>query len=133
MQSRTLFQKLGILASVLMMAIATIFIPASPAAAENYQVKMGADSGQLKFVPSELTVSPGDKVDFVLNKLAPHNVVFDKTPGGISADALSAKNLMFAPGETATVSFPADAPTGTYSYYCTPHRGAGMVGKITVQ
>ncbi|NJR65870.1 MAG: plastocyanin, partial [Leptolyngbyaceae cyanobacterium CRU_2_3] len=25
-----------------------------------------------------------------------------------------------------------DTP-GTYSYYCAPHRGAGMVGKITVQ
>ncbi|MYG38388.1 MAG: plastocyanin, partial [Synechococcus sp. SB0676_bin_10] len=22
---------------------------------------------------------------------------------------------------------------GTYSYYCEPHRGAGMVGTITVQ
>ncbi|MGF1534919.1 MAG: plastocyanin [Elainellaceae cyanobacterium] len=119
--------------SVLLVAIATILVPASPAAAETYEVKMGADSGQLRFVPNDLTISPGDTVNFVMNKLAPHNVVFDKTPGGISADSLSAKNLMFAPGETATVSFPGDAPTGEYSFYCTPHRGAGMNGKITVQ
>ncbi len=133
MQFAKLFQKLGLLVSVLLVAIATVLVPASPAAAETFEVKMGADSGQLKFVPSELAVSPGDTVNFVMNKLAPHNVIFDKTPSGINADSLSAKNLMFAPGESATVDFPADAPTGTYSYYCTPHRGAGMAGQITVQ
>lgn len=133
MQSKTLFQKLGILASVLLMAIAVVLVPASPAAAETYEVKMGADSGQLAFVPSSLTVSPGDSVKFVMNKLAPHNVVFDKTPAGVDAASLSMKNLMFAPGESNTVQIPADAPAGTYSYYCTPHRGAGMVGKLVVE
>ncbi|NER82259.1 MAG: plastocyanin, partial [Leptolyngbya sp. SIO1D8] len=24
-------------------------------------------------------------------------------------------------------------PTGEYSYFCAPHRGAGMVGKITLE
>lgn len=133
MQSKTLFQKLGILVSGLLLAIATVLVPASPAAAETFDVKMGADSGQLVFVPKDLTVSPGDTVNFVLNKLAPHNVVFDKTPSGVDAESLSQKSLMFAPGETATVNIPADAPSGTYSYYCTPHRGAGMVGNIIVQ
>ncbi|MGB3615130.1 MAG: plastocyanin [Elainellaceae cyanobacterium] len=133
MQSKTLFQKLGILVSVLLVAIATVLVPASPAAAETYEIKMGADNGQLAFVPNELTVSPGDTVNFVLNKLAPHNVVFDKTPAGVDSASLSAKNLLFAPGESATVSIPADAPSGTYSFYCTPHRGAGMVGKLNVQ
>ncbi|WP_299488562.1 plastocyanin/azurin family copper-binding protein, partial [Acaryochloris sp. IP29b_bin.137] len=31
------------------------------------------------------------------------------------------------------VAFPTDAAPGTYSYYCEPHRGAGMTGTITVQ
>ncbi|MEM9504819.1 MAG: plastocyanin/azurin family copper-binding protein, partial [Cyanobacteria bacterium P01_E01_bin.43] len=30
-------------------------------------------------------------------------------------------------------TFSADMPSGDYTYYCAPHRGAGMVGTITVE
>ncbi len=124
----------GLMLSTVVLAIATFAISTSPALAATVEVKMGADNGLLKFVPSEVTVAPGDTVKFVMNKLGPHNVVFDKTPGGSDlAKSLSANQLLFAPGESVDVSIPGDAPTGTYSYYCTPHRGAGMVGKINVQ
>ncbi|MEB3210630.1 MAG: plastocyanin [Leptolyngbyaceae bacterium] len=127
-------QKLGLILTTVVLAIATFVISASPAMASTVEVKMGADNGLLKFVPSEVTVAPGDTVKFVMNKLGPHNVVFDKTPGGTElAKSLSYDQLLFAPGETAEVTIPSDAPTGTYTYYCTPHRGAGMVGQINVQ
>ncbi|MEB3358353.1 MAG: plastocyanin [Synechococcales bacterium] len=127
-------QRLGILLSAIFVVIASFLVSASPALAETVTVKMGADNGLLKFAPEQVTVHPGDTVKFLMNKLGPHNVVFDKTPGGPAlAKALSAEKLLFAPGESTSVVIPTDAPTGTYSYYCTPHRGAGMVGKITVE
>ena len=48
-----------------------------PAIAEDgaYIVKMGSDSGGLKFVPATLTVKVGDKIKWEMNKMAPHNVV----------------------------------------------------------
>lgn len=71
-----------------------------------------------------------------MNKLAPHNVVFDSSriPGDKSlATKLSQSKLLFAPGDSYTTTIPADAPPGEYNYYCQPHRGAGMVGKIIVE
>ncbi|MDR9402140.1 MAG: plastocyanin [Halothece sp. Uz-M2-17] len=109
----------------------------SPTGGETYQVKMGSDSGQLQYVPSKLTIHPGDTVEFVMNKLAPHNVVFDSNgvPSGAKAlaSSLSKNKLLSGAGETHTVTFPEDAPKGEYNYYCQPHRGAGMNGKIIVE
>ncbi|MDR9402141.1 MAG: plastocyanin [Halothece sp. Uz-M2-17] len=130
-------KKLGLILSTLLFAIATFVFNVNPAQAETYQVKMGADSGQLKYVPEKLTVKPGDSVEFVMNKLAPHNVVFDPSdvPSGAKslASSLSANKLLFSPGQSYTVTFPEDAPKGEYGYYCQPHRGAGMNGKIIVE
>ncbi|MBZ8179124.1 plastocyanin [Oscillatoria salina IIICB1] len=121
-----------VLSTVLLVAV-SFFLSVAPAAAETYTVKMGADNGLLKFVPETLTIHPGDTVDFVMNKLGPHNAIFDKTPaGGELAAKLSQDKLLFSPGQDYKVAFPADAPKGEYTYYCQPHRGAGMVGKIIV-
>lgn len=48
----------------------------------------------------------------------------------MSSDAISREDLLNAPGETYSVKLTA---AGTYGYYCEPHQGAGMVGKIVVQ
>lgn len=119
------------------LVVGSFFIAVSPAAAETFTVKMGADNGMLAFEPANVTVQPGDTVKWVNNKLPPHNVMFDdKNIPGKSKDVatkLSHQQLMFSPGETFEVTFTSDMPAGDYSYYCAPHRGAGMVGKITVQ
>ncbi|MEB3279847.1 MAG: plastocyanin [Lyngbya sp.] len=122
------------LSVVLLMASSLVF-NASPAAAETYEVKMGADNGMLSFVPNKLEVQPGDTVKFVNNKLAPHNAVFDKSksPSADVATTLSHKPLMFSAGESYTVTIPEDAASGDYTYYCEPHRGAGMVGHLIVK
>jgi plastocyanin len=114
---------LALCAAVLV--IGSFFIAVSPAAAEAHTVKMGADNGMLAFQPSTLTIKAGDTVKWVNNKLPPHNIVFE----GSAADK-SHEQLMFSPGESYEVKF--DQP-GTYSYYCAPHRGAGMAGKIVVE
>ncbi len=92
--------------------------------ANTVEVKLGTDAGMLAFEPSAVTINAGDTVKFVNNKLAPHNAVFDGN------DDLSHPDLAFAPGESWERTF---STAGSYDFYCEPHRGAGMVGKITVK
>ena len=106
---------------------------AAPAYATDHQVKMGSDAGLLAFEPANLTIKAGDTVTWVNNKMAPHNVIFDaaQVPGGKEvADGLSQEQLTFSPGESYSSTF---TEPGEYSYFCAPHRGAGMVGKIVVE
>ncbi len=93
------------------------------AQAKTVEVKLGTDDGMLAFSPSSVKISAGDSIKFVNNKLAPHNAVFDGN------EALSHPDLAFAPGESWTKTF---SDPGTYDFYCEPHRGAGMVGKVEV-
>lgn len=130
-------RKLGIAFLSVLLVIGSLTFVAAPASAASYEVKMGSDSGLLKFEPSELTVKPGDTVTWVNNKMAPHNVVFDGpgVPGGDKglADKISHTNLTFAPGESYSTTFTNDMPAGSYTYFCAPHRGAGMVGKVVLE
>ncbi len=119
-------KKLGLLLSALLLTVVSFFMSVNPANAATYEVKMGTDAGLLKFDPAELTIKSGDTVKWVNNKLAPHNVVFE----GDKAAAYNHKALLFSPGESFETTF---NDAGTYSYYCEPHRGAGMAGKITVE
>jgi plastocyanin len=116
--------------------VGSLISNAAPAAADTVTVKMGADNGMLSFVPAKIAVKPGDTVKWVINKVPPHNVVFDAAtiPGGDKAFAksLSHKKLEMSAGNAFEVTIPADAPAGEYNYYCEPHRGAGMAGKIVV-
>ena len=94
------------------------------ASAATVEVKLGSDSGMLAFEPSTVNIKAGDTVKFVNNKLAPHNAVFE------GHDELSHSDLAFNPGESWEETF---SEAGTYDYYCEPHRGAGMVGKVIVE
>ena len=91
--------------------------------AATVEVKLGTDAGMLAFEPSNVSISAGDTVKFVNNKLAPHNAVFE------GHEELSHSELAFAPGESWEETF---ANAGTYDFYCEPHRGAGMTGKVIV-
>ena len=126
---------LAVLTLVLVASSFALFTP--PAAADTYTVKLGTDKGLLAFDPAKLTIKPGDTVKFVNNKVPPHNVVFDAaqnpTKSADLAKSLSHKQLLMTPGQEIETTFPADAPAGTYTYYCEPHRGAGMIGKITIE
>ncbi len=93
-------------------------------AAETFTVKMGSDKGALVFEPKNITIKPGDTVKWVNNKAYPHNIVFT------GEAELSHKKLLVKPNMEVESTF---ATAGEYSYYCTPHRGAGMVGKVVVQ
>ncbi|MFN6570514.1 plastocyanin [Dendronalium sp. ChiSLP03b] len=126
---------LAMLTILLVVSSFAVFTPS--AMAETYQVKLGSDKGQLAFEPAKLTIKPGDTIEWVNNKVPPHNVVFDaaKNPAKSAdlAKSLSHKSLLMSPGQKLKTTFPADAPAGEYTFYCEPHRGAGMAGKITVE
>ena len=117
-------KKFFTLLASLLLVVSSFFLVVSPATAATTTVKMGADSGALAFEPKEVTISAGDTVKWVNNKLSPHNVVFE------GHDELSHKALAFSPGEEFSTTF---SDPGEYTYYCEPHRGAGMVGKVVVQ
>jgi plastocyanin len=126
---------LAVLTVLLVVSSFAVFTPS--AAAETYTVKLGSDKGLLAFEPAKLTIKAGDTIEWKNNKVPPHNVVFDaaKNPAKSAdlAKALTHKQLLMSPGQTQTTTFPADAPAGEYTFYCEPHRGAGMVGKIIVE
>ena len=113
-----------------------LFIAAPAALAENYTIKMGSDSGNLAFQPASLAVKHGDVVQWVNNKLPPHNMMIDgaKAPKLSSEliSSLSHPQLMVKPGDSFQVIIPDQLPAGEYAYFCAPHRGAGMVGKLVV-
>lgn len=128
--------KLAIKASLKQVGAAVIATAASALLATNAlaaEIKLGADDGGLAFVPSDLSVASGETIVFKNNAGFPHNVIFDEDeiPSGVDAAKISMneEDLLNAPGETYSVTL---TEKGTYSYYCSPHQGAGMVGKITV-
>ncbi|WP_432161438.1 plastocyanin/azurin family copper-binding protein [Streptomyces sp. NRRL F-5630] len=71
-----------------------------------------------------MAAAPGDVIEWVTNKSAPHNVLFEASgvPGGDRALAasLSCKKLMMTPGEKQTTQIPADAPKATTSSTASP-------------
>lgn len=97
------------------------------------EVLLGGSDGTLAFLPSTFSVAPGEEIVFKNNAGFPHNVVFDEdeVPSGVnvSAISMSEEDLLNAPGETYKVTL---MEKGTYTFYCSPHQGAGMVGKVTV-
>ncbi|MDJ1182319.1 plastocyanin [Roseofilum casamattae] len=121
---KTLAKSLVCLALSLLLSVG---INLAPAAAATVEVKMGADNGMLSFVPNTIEVSPGDTIKWVNNKLGPHNAMVDGLAG------VSKKQLLFKAGDSYESAIPDDAAAGTYAFYCEPHRGAGMQGKLIVK
>lgn len=120
---------LGRAAGTAAVAVAASALLAGGAMAQ--EVLLGANGGVLVFEPSEFTVKAGDTITFKNNAGYPHNVVFDEdeVPSGVDAAKISQEEYLNAPGETYSVTL---TVPGTYGFYCEPHQGAGMVGKVTV-
>ncbi|KAJ7957925.1 Plastocyanin [Quillaja saponaria] len=128
--------RLSVKASLKNVGVAVVATAASALLTSNamaVEVLLGSDDGGLAFIPSNFSVSAGEKIVFKNNAGFPHNVVFDEDeiPSGVDASkiSMSDEDLLNAPGETYSVTL---TEKGDYSYYCAPHQGAGMVGKITV-
>ena len=99
--------------------LATLFL-AAPAWAVD--ITMGSN-GNLIFDPADVTISAGDTVHFVNGMLPPHKVIVEDHP------ELSHGDLAFASGESFDITFP---EAGDYTFWCDPHKGAGMIGTLHV-
>merc|ERR1712087_1079164 len=102
---RKVAQTAGVAASTLALALS----------ANAADVKLGSDSGGLVFEPSTVTINKGESVTWKNNAGFPHNIMFDEDE--------------IPPGANVTRKFDV---AGSYSYYCEPHQGAGMQGKVIV-
>ena len=114
----------GLAIASLLFVVGIFFMSASPASADTVTVKMGSDGGLLVFEPKVVTIKVGDTVKWVNNKAFPHNIVFD------GHTELSNKKLAQQPKAVLKTTF---NEAGQFSYYCSPHRGAGMQGKVIVE
>ncbi|MFC4549421.1 MULTISPECIES: plastocyanin/azurin family copper-binding protein [Halorussus] len=86
--------------------------------------------GSLKFEPADLTIAPGTTVKWTWES-DNHNVVPESVPDGASWEGTKgAPSKTYNTGHTYTHTFDS---TGTYEYFCQPHKTAGMTGSITVQ
>lgn len=94
--------------------------PGEPGGAETVVITLTSD---LTFSPSDVTVSPGTTVRWVNATDIGHTV----TPDGHSEWTEWATG---ATGESFEHQF---TTTGTFDYYCVPHRSLGMTGVIRVQ
>jgi len=118
-------------AAALAAGVASSVVSQPAFAAETKEVKMGDDSGLLVFVPAKISICKGDTVKWINNKAGPHNVVFDEDaiPAGVDVESISMEDQLGEPGDTYSKKFDV---AGDYAYFCEPHRGAGMNGKLVV-
>lgn len=130
-------QKFGVafLSGLAILLVNFIFFT-PPAIAANVEVVMGA-SDKLQFEPAEVVIAPGDTIVFSMGQAGPHNVVFDakQIPGQDKklAKKLSAAQLVYDTEGMIEITFPRNIKPGVYPYFCQPHRGAGMYGKVIVR
>ena len=75
---------------------------------------------KMKFIPKRVVVKKGQTLVFVNEDRTIHNVVFP---------SLKKRSKFIRKGKK--VSFKMDK-TGTFKYYCQPHRNMGMTGTVEV-
>ena len=118
----------------------------APAAATGavHEVKMVmTPAGTYEFQPKDITIKAGDAIKWTVISGGPHNVAFDPATVAEAAKGQLNANMIGSPSELSSpmlvsanevfqMSF-ASIPAGKYDYFCTPHKGMGMTGTITVQ
>ena len=104
------------------LAVVAALIFFMPRMAYAVDVQMGSN-GNLIFDPSDVTITAGETVHFVNNMLPPHNVIVEDRPD------LAHESLAMLPGEEFDITF---NDPGDYTYWCAPHKGAGMIGTVHV-
>ena len=87
-------------------------------------------NGLLVFRPEEFTISAGATVTWEWDSDG-HNVRPSSTPGGSDwSGTPGGDGTTYDEGYVHEHTF---TTTGTYEYYCAPHRSAGMTGSFTVE
>jgi plastocyanin len=93
------------------------------AATEGTVLELKNDGDKMAYDTTELSAPAGEITIKLTNDSAiPHDIVVD----GYEDDA----SELIADGKSTETTVTLEP--GTYEYYCTPHRAAGMVGTLTV-
>lgn len=86
--------------------------------------------GSLVYEPAEITIAPGTTVKWVWES-DNHNIVVESAPDGASWEGTDGPpSKTYNTGYEYTHTF---ETTGTYEYFCQPHKVAGMTGSVIVQ
>ncbi|WP_433627896.1 plastocyanin/azurin family copper-binding protein [Halomicrococcus sp. NG-SE-24] len=81
------------------------------------------------FEPQEISVTPGTTVKWVWEGNG-HNIVVQNQPSGSNWQGTEGgESKLYDSGHTHEHTFEA---TGSYEYYCAPHKALGMTGTISV-
>lgn len=107
-----------------------LMLLATPAMAKEYTIKEVSDPAGDKpyyFEPSELTIQPGDTVNFVNAQEDQHDVMFVDVPKGVDEMIMSPMHEKEGDKFSYTFTVP-----GTYQYHCHPHEALGMKGTLIV-
>jgi plastocyanin len=109
-------------AAVVMLVAGAVVVFAAPSlrAADN-RVTLGSSDEPLKFLPAELTVPVGTRVEWVNDSDLQHDVTAED--GSFDSKGLLSK------GQKYEFTF---AKAGEFKYFCTPHKDAGMKGVVKV-
>ncbi len=95
--------------------------------AKEVTVKEVSNDGKFYFLPSYLTIQPGDTVHFVNEQDNIHEVMFVSVPKGVNEMIMSP--LQEKKGDTFSHTF---TIPGTYQFHCHPHEALGMQGTLIV-
>lgn len=115
--------------TTLAVLIAAFTLASTQAAnAKDYTIKMVTheDKGAYAFEPNELKIQSGDTVTWINAQDDMHNVMSESVP----KDAKPFESPMLEKkGQKWSQTF---TQSGTYTFHCHPHAGAGMRGTIIV-
>lgn len=105
--------------------------PTARPAGLTWEVRMVTpEEGQALFDPAVLVIEPGDTVRWTLSTGRHSSTAYEA--GLPSGAAAWDTGIIDDPGASIEVTFPEDAPTGSYPYRCRVHEDAGMLGLIVV-
>jgi plastocyanin len=113
-------------------------------AQEVHEIRMVAEGkGEFRFVPASVSARRGDVLLFKAVSGAPHSVVFEgkdlsdqvreKLNAALPRRAGDLSSPLLSEGSEYRVVVPQGIPSGTYRFFCLPHRAYDMRGEVTVK
>jgi plastocyanin len=123
----------------ILVVLSLVLVPSACSGSEPGTITMTED---LRFDPQEITVRAGETVTWTNTSSVPHTVTAysDSAPpdlyfssGNASSEEQARDRIadeLIQPDETFSFTF---EETGSYEYFCIPHEGVEMIGRVIVE
>lgn len=117
----------------------------TPAAAQEvHEIRMVSDGkGEFRFQPASVSARRGDVLLFKAVSGAPHSVVFDgkdmpaqareKFNAALPRRAGDLSSPLLTEGTEYRIVVPQGIASGTYRFFCLPHKAYDMRGEVTIK